>query len=86
MALFFSTFTFDLMLFGFESLSKEDRTKYIIILVATRILGILILSLLFYFTENWVYFILFELCLLALLIPLYLKYTFESILFTMTST
>ena len=56
-ALLASTFTFDLFLYGFEMMPKENRDNYVILLSATKIVGIAIVSLSFYFMSKWVYFI-----------------------------
>ena len=81
-----STFCNDLMLFGFEKLPKDQRDNYIVIVASTRIIGIGIVCLIFYFGNKWVYFIIVEFVLLALLIPLYLKYVHESPLQVMVAT
>jgi hypothetical protein len=81
-----STFSNDLMLFGFEKLPKDQRDNYIVIVASTRIIGIGIVCLIFYFGNKWVYFIIVEFVLLALLIPLYLKYVHESPLQVMVAT
>ena len=85
-ALLFSTFSFDLMLFGYEKLPKNSRDNYIIILASTRILGIGIICLMFFFTNHWVYFIILECGLLSILIPLFIKYVHESPLQVMVAS
>jgi hypothetical protein len=77
-AMLCSTFSNDLMLFGFEKLPKDQRESYIVIVASTRILGIGIVCMIFFFTNKWAYFIIVEIALLAILIPLYLKYVHES--------
>jgi hypothetical protein len=86
LALLFSTFHIDLMLFGFEKLPQPSRVNYVIVLSATRISGIAIITIIFYLTEKWVYFILAMACCMAVLIPLYAKYVYESPLHVMTAT
>lgn len=79
-----STFTFDLMLFGYEKLPKNDRENFIVAIASTRILGIAVICVIFYWTNKWVYFIILQVCLLSILIPLFLKYVFESPLYVMS--
>ena len=55
-ALFSTTFSFDLMIFGIEQLPKNSRDNYIVSLTATRVVGIAIVSVCFYLMSNWVYF------------------------------
>jgi MFS family permease len=86
LALFFSTFTFDLMLYGFETQPKENRDNYVIILAATRIVGIAIVSITFYFLNKWVYFMIIEVGLLIIMVSLFIKYNFETPLQIMVST
>ena len=66
------------MLFGFEKLPKDQRDSYIVIVASTRIIGIGIVCMIFYFGNKWAYFIILEIASLVLLIPLYLKYVHES--------
>lgn len=85
-AMICSTFSNDLMLFGFEKLPKDQRDNYIVIVASTRIIGIGIVCLMFYFTYKWVYFMIVECALLSVLIPLYLRYVHESPLQVMVAT
>ena len=50
LAILFSTFNFDLMLMGFEKLPNSSRINYIIIVSATRIAGIGLIAIVFYFS------------------------------------
>jgi len=50
LAMLFSTFNFDLMLMGFEKLPNASRINYIIIVSATRITGIGLIAIVFYFS------------------------------------
>lgn len=74
------------MLYGFETQPKDNRDNYVIILAATRIVGIAIVSITFYFTNKWVYFMIIEAGLLIILISLFMKYNFESPLQIMVSS
>jgi MFS family permease len=49
LAMLFSTFNFDLMLMGFEKLPSASRINYIIMVSATRITGIGLIAIVFYF-------------------------------------
>jgi hypothetical protein len=86
LALLFSTFNLDLLLMGFEKLPNGDRLNYIIVLTATRITGIGLVSVMFYFTERWVYLILVLVASMTVIIPLFIKYVQESPLYVMTTT
>lgn len=78
MSIFFSTFSFDLTIIGFEKLPKFNRENYIILLSTTRIIGIGIVCASFYFLQKWVYFVCIEVALLVIFIFLFMKFTFES--------
>lgn len=80
-----STFTFDLMLFGFGKLPKA-RENYIILLSATRFVGIAIVCVSFYFLKKFAYFFVIELGLLIIFSLLLMKYAFESFHFVLVST
>ena len=86
MALLFSTFNLDLLLMGFEKQPNGDRVNYVIVLTATRITGIGLVAVIFYFTEKWVYLILVLVGCMSILIPLFIKYVQESPLYVMTTT
>lgn len=77
-SLLFASFSFDLYILGFESLPREKRPNYIIMLQLTKVIGVVILILSFYFTNKWVYFIIFELASIMILLVLYIKYSFDS--------
>jgi MFS family permease len=74
LSVFFATFTFDLVLLGFEELPKSNRENYIILISATRIIGIGILCTTFYFLNRWAYFMSIEGGLLALFLILFIKF------------
>ena len=75
------------MQFGLENLPKQSRDNYVIVLQATsRALGIALVCLIFYFINQWVYFIIIELALLAICLGMFMKYAFESPLYVMTAT
>lgn len=76
--LFWATFTFDILCIGFEKLPKSERENFIILLSATRFVGIGIICVSFYYLKDWVYFICIEVGLLIILGSLFMKYTFES--------
>ncbi len=82
----FSTFNLDLLMFGFEKLSTDRRINYIVALTSTRITGIAIVAVIFYFTEAWVYLIIVLVSVMTISIPLYAKYVMESPLHVMTTT
>lgn len=77
-ALFSTTFSFDLMIFGIEKLPKNSRDNYIVALTATRVVGIAIVSVCFYLMTNWVYFIILQLGLLLVLLAAFMKIVLES--------
>ena len=74
------------MLYGFEALPKENRENYVVILAATRMVGIVIVSLVFYYLNDWVYFIIINTFLVALFGAFYARHAFESPLQVMVST
>ena len=86
MSLFFSTFHLDIMMMGFEKLPNYSRVNYIIVLSATRLSGIALVAIMFYFTEKWVYFIIVIISAMVVLITLFAKYVYESPLHVMTTT
>ena len=86
LCVFSSTFTFDLMLFGFEKLPKANRENFIILLSATRFLGIAIVCITFYYTKKWAYFMCIQIGLLIIFGSLLIKYAFETPYFTLIST
>lgn len=49
-AIFFSTFANDILIYGYEQLTKAERAKYIIVLTSTRIIGIAVVCGIFYWT------------------------------------
>ena len=73
-----STFSFDLILHAFESLPKDNRDNIVVVFAATRIIGIAIVSLVFYFMDRWVYFIIIEVVLLLTLTVMYIKKVYDS--------
>ena len=77
-ALFSTTFTFDLMIFGIEQLPKNARDNYIVTLVATRVSGIAIVSVCFYLMTTWVYFVILQLCLVLVLLAAFMRTVLES--------
>lgn len=85
-SLIFASYTFDIAILGFESLAKAKRDNFIILLSATKFVGIGMLCLLFYFLNKWVYFIAIEAALMLILSLLFLKYTYDSPLFALSST
>jgi hypothetical protein len=85
-ALFFATFSFDLQILGFEKLQKYKRENFIILVSATRILGIGIICATFHFLKKWSYFICIEVALLAVFIGLFIKYTHESPHYVLANT
>ena len=85
-ALLSATFTFDLVLFGFESLPKTDRVNYVILLSGTRIIGVAIVCTAFYLLNNWVYYMIIQLALMLILVSIFAKYAFESPLQVMISS
>ena len=48
----FATFSFDLQIMGFESLCKYDRENYIVTTSATRIVGVGLICIFFYFAHK----------------------------------
>ena len=86
LSLLFASSTFDIVILGFESLTKNSRDNYVILLSATRTIGILIICALFYFLVKWAYFIIIVAGLYLILISLFIKYTYESPHFILTST
>ena len=86
MAVLFSTFNFDIMLMGFEKLPKASRVNYVVVMSATRITGIGLLALIFYLTEKWAYFMIVLVAFMAVLVPLFAKYVYESPLHVMTTS
>ncbi len=74
------------MCLGFEKLPKEDRDNFIVLLSATRFLGIGIICIVFYYLFEWVYFICIEVGLLVILGILFIKYDFESPHYVLAST
>lgn len=86
LSILFGTFTFDLLLFGFECLPKANRDNYIIILAATKVAGIIIVSLSFYLLKKWVYFIVIQMGLMIVFLGLFIKYAYDSPLQIMVST
>lgn len=85
-ALLSASFTFDLILFGFEQIPKNGRDNYVITLAATRVLGVALVGLSFYLMTKWVYFIILEIALMVILLSLFIKFTFESPLQIMVSS
>ena len=77
-ALFSTTFSFDLMIFGIEQLPKNSRDNYIVSLAATRVVGIAIVSVCFYLMSNWVYFVILQLCLILVLLWAFNRMVLES--------
>lgn len=51
-----STYTFDLIIHGFECLSKQSRDNFVVTVAASRAIGIAIVGIIFYLTNRWVYF------------------------------
>jgi hypothetical protein len=82
----FATFTFDLQIHGFESLCKQGRETYIISISATRIIGVGLLFLTFYFSKRWVYFFIMIETLTLILLALFIRYSFESPYYYLAST
>ena len=76
--LFCSTFSFDLILHGFEKLPKQRRESYIVALSATKFVGIGLICIEFYFLNRWVYFFLIQSVMLLICILIYMKFTLES--------
>lgn len=73
-------------MYGFESLIKSNRENFIILVSASRIIGIGILCISFYFLKKWVYFFCIVGGLTLILVLLFMKYAFESPHYIMTST
>lgn len=85
-SLFFATFTLDLITIGFESVVKENRENYIILLAATKSLSICLLCGIFYFCQKWVYFYIIVGGLLLITVGLLIKFMHESPHFVLAST
>jgi hypothetical protein len=86
LSIIMATYSFDLMLYGFECLPKNNRDNYVIILAATRVVGVTIVALCFYFFNKWAYFIIVQFILTAVLLGIFTKKAFESPLQVMVST
>jgi MFS family permease len=78
LSLIFSTFLFDIILLGFETLTKGYRDNYVILYSATRNLGIGLLCGLFYFLSDWAYVIIVIAGLLVISLILFIKFVYES--------
>lgn len=85
-AIFFSTFTFDIALLGFEQLPKSKRDNYIVLIQATRIIGVAVVCTSFSFLNRWAYFFMILAGLLAITIGVFIKFTFDSPCQIMVST
>lgn len=82
----FASYTFDIAILGFESLVKSKRDNFIILLMATKFISIGFVCLIFYYLNNWAYFMIIEASLMLLLSILFLKYTYESPYYVLAST
>lgn len=71
---------------GFESLTKAKRDNFIILLSATKFVGVGFLCLIFYYLNNWAYFMVIEAVLMLVLSVLFLKYSFDSPYYVLAST
>jgi hypothetical protein len=85
-SLAFATLTFDISIIGIESLTKANRDNFIILLSVTRIIGIGIVCMLFYFIRLWVYPLVVVLGTAIILLPFIMKFLYESPHFILTST
>ena len=78
LSIMFGTFTMDLMMFGFESLPKDRRDNYVIILSSTKIVGAGITCGLYYYLGKWQYFYAIVTGLLIIMTLLFVKFTVET--------
>lgn len=86
LTLAFTTFSFDIICLGFESLAKENRDNFVILYSGTRNLGIGVVCILFYYIDEWAYSIIVMATLLLLLLPFFMKFVLESSHHVLAST
>jgi MFS family permease len=85
-SLAFATLSFDVSILGLESITKPNRDNFIILLSATRIIGVGLLCMLFYLLSTWVYPIIVIGGMVLILLPLNMKFLHESPHFILASS
>jgi uncharacterized protein HemY len=75
-----------MILIGFESVTKENRDNYIVIVSAIRIIGIGLIMLVLLVLKKWVYLMLIEAVLMLIFMILFMKFTFDSSYYILATT